>query len=341
MKGNLSKRKGLLSSITQKELDIIAAAISEQKEDKKNKVTSLSKLSTDTQYPSARSVYSLIENLQIDSRNLQMKCDMLDNSKVDKVEGKGLSTNDYTTEDKVALQTAQTQISDLLLYLNSKVDKVSGKGLSTNDFTDDEKGKLAGLPTSQELTSVFEQKANKVTDINGVSTDTQYPSAKAVFDTITPIGQKAGTANTTANMAYNQIQRVQILAESAQPKTTIEEHPPEAFPFTVGENNTEYRLTAEAITTLAIDFPNGEYDKDYIEGLVFNSGSTPTHVSYTSTGIIQWIGTDCFISDDNKSIFKPSANTQYDIVFYYNGGNYIVGLVNGYKVTTGNQEANA
>ena len=120
-----------------------------------------------------------------------------------------------------------------------------------------------------------------------------------------------------------------------------EEHPPEAFPFTVGENNTEYRLIAEAITTLAIDFPNGEYDKDYIEGLVFNSGSTPTHVSYTSTGIIQWIGTDCFISDDNKSIFKPSANMHYDIVFYYNGGNYIVGLVNGYKVETGNQEANA
>jgi hypothetical protein len=134
---------------------------------------------------------------------------------------------------------------------------------------------------------------------------------------------------------------VKAVVDYAQEKTTIEEHPPEAFPFTVGENNTEYRLIAEAITTLAIDFPNGEYDKDYIEGLVFNSGPTPTHVSYTSTGIIQWIGTDCFISDDNKSIFKPSANMHYDIVFYYNGGNYIVGLVNGYKVATSNQEANA
>lgn len=228
-----------------------------------------------------------------------------------------------------------------LTALSSKVDKVSGKGLSSNDFTDDEKGKLAGLPTSQELTSVFEQKANKVTDISGASTDTQYPSAKAMFDIITPIGQKASTANTTANMAYNQIQKVQILAESAQPKTTIEEHPPENFPFTIGENNKEYRLTAEALTSLVISFPNGEYDTDYMEGLTFKSGTTPTHISYAATGIIQWIGTDCFISDDNKSIFKPSANMQYDIVFYYNGGNYIVGLVNGYKVTTGNQEANA
>ena len=239
--------------------------------------------------------------------------------------------------------------------LADKVDKVSGKGLSSNDFTDDEKGKLAGLPTSQELTGLFEQKINKVTAVDENSTDTQYPSALAVY--YSSLGVEAriyaklseyvhkGTDTTndisTAEPAAAYYPSAKAVVDYAQEKTTIEEHPPEAFPFTVGENNTEYRLTAEAITTLAIDFPNGEYDKDYIEGLVFNSGSTPTHVSYTSTGIIQWIGTDCFISDDNKSIFKPSANTHYDIVFYYNGGNYIVGLVNGYKVATANQEANA
>lgn len=323
MKGNLSKRKGLLSSITQKELDIIAAAISEQKEDKKNKVTSLSKLSTDTQYPSAKSVYSLIEDLQIDSRNLQMKCDMLD---------------------------------------NSKVDKVSGKGLSSNDFTDDEKGKLAGLPTSQELTSVFEQKINKVTAVNENSTDTQYPSALAVY--YSSLGVEArinaklseyvhkGTDSTndisTAEPATAYYPTAEAVRDYAEPKTTVVNqvpiidgpHGPDPITFNLGINNRETRYILNPVYRLTISFPNGEYDTDYIEGISFKS-DTPTYIKYAATGIIQWVGTDCFIAGDNKSIFKPSANMQYDIVFYYNGGNYIVGLVNGYKVTTGNQEANA
>ena len=232
-------------------------------------------------------------------------------NKVDEVEGKGLSSNDYTTEEKEKLTNLPT-MTELSADFDGKVDKAEGKGLSTEDYTTEDKQKLGNLLTASEMDNRYDLAIYKVStmDIGGDAKTFCYPTVKAVVD-------------------------------YAQEKTTIEEHSPEAFPFTVGENNTEYRLTAEAITTLAIDFPNGEYDKDYIEGLVFNSGSTPTHVSYTSTGIIQWIGTDCFISDDNKSVFKPSANIQYDIVFYYNGGNYIVGLVNGYKVATANQEANA
>ena len=53
--------------------------------------------------------------------------------KVDKVTGKGLSTNDYTDAEKNAL--------------GNKVDKVTGKGLSTNDYTTTEKNKLAGVAT--------------------------------------------------------------------------------------------------------------------------------------------------------------------------------------------------
>lgn len=55
-------------------------------------------------------------------------------NKVDKVDGKGLSTNDYTTEDKTAVGT----IAD-------KVDKVEGKQLSTEDYTTAEKTKLQGV----------------------------------------------------------------------------------------------------------------------------------------------------------------------------------------------------
>lgn len=55
-------------------------------------------------------------------------------NKVDKVSGKGLSTNDYTAEDKTAVGT-----------IANKVDKVEGKQLSTEDYTTAEKTKLQGV----------------------------------------------------------------------------------------------------------------------------------------------------------------------------------------------------
>lgn len=60
------------------------------------------------------------------------------NNKVDKVTGKGLSTNDFT-------DTYKTELDGLDTALNGKVDKETGKGLSTNDFTTEEKTKLAGI----------------------------------------------------------------------------------------------------------------------------------------------------------------------------------------------------
>ena len=55
-------------------------------------------------------------------------------NKVDKATGKGLSANDYTDSDKAEV----AKIKD-------KVDKVEGKGLSTNDFTNNYKSKLDAL----------------------------------------------------------------------------------------------------------------------------------------------------------------------------------------------------
>ena len=57
---------------------------------------------------------------------------ILNNNKVDKVSGKGLSANDYTNAEKAEV----AKIKD-------KVDKVAGKGLSANDYTDEEKAEVA------------------------------------------------------------------------------------------------------------------------------------------------------------------------------------------------------
>ena len=99
-------------------------------------------------------------------------------NKVDKVDGKQLSTNDYTNEDKILVGKIETKIdtiipgenvsidqfgskviisakmqeaewgsisgalsaqTDLLAELNNKVNKINGKQLSTNDYTDEDK----------------------------------------------------------------------------------------------------------------------------------------------------------------------------------------------------------
>jgi hypothetical protein len=115
------------------------------------------------------------------------------NLKVDKVNGKGLSTNDYTTTEKnklagiatgatktvvdTALSSSSTNpvqnkvVNTAISNLNTlvgdtavstqitnavanKVDKVSGKGLSTNDYTTAEKNKLSGIDTGANKTIV-------------------------------------------------------------------------------------------------------------------------------------------------------------------------------------------
>lgn len=74
----------------------------------------------------------------------------LDIAKVDKVTGKQLSTEDFTTEEKTKLAGLynynDTEVkADISALQNGKVDKVTGKQLSTEDFTTTEKNKLAGL----------------------------------------------------------------------------------------------------------------------------------------------------------------------------------------------------
>lgn len=96
-------------------------------------------------------------------------------NKVDKVDGKGLSTEDFTTalkEKLIALpegaeanyvksvsdeftvstegklevkEIAPAKVTGLPDALAGKVDKVEGKGLSANDYTDEEKEKLGGI----------------------------------------------------------------------------------------------------------------------------------------------------------------------------------------------------
>jgi len=145
-------------------------------------------------------------------------------NKVDKVTGKELSTNDYTTAEKAKLAAISgtntgdqdlsglatnkaledvrfyliTNIalraynSDVNTSLATKVDKVTGKELSTNDYTTAEKTKLAaisgtntgdqdlsGLATNTAL-ALKENLSNKSTNVNtDANSNDKYPTTKA------------------------------------------------------------------------------------------------------------------------------------------------------------------
>ena len=121
---------------------------------------------------------TLLSNLDIkpiedDIANNTTAITALQTGKVDKVAGKQLSTEDFTTAEKNKLAGLNnyddTQVqADITALQTSKVDKVAGKQLSTEDFTTAEKNKLAGLnnyddtQVQADLSSLSSNKADKI-----------------------------------------------------------------------------------------------------------------------------------------------------------------------------------
>lgn len=117
--------------------------------------------------------------------------------KVDKVSGKGLSTNDFTNTEKEKLAGfGSANLYALKSDIGNKVDKVDGKGLSTNDFTTAEKEKLAGFSSadSYALKSDMEQLYKYK---GSVVSQTALPSSG------NEVGDVYNTEDTGMNYAWN------------------------------------------------------------------------------------------------------------------------------------------
>lgn len=116
---------------------------------------------------------------------------------------------DVSSVEALSSQVSEMEgdIGNITTSLNNKVDKEVGKGLSTNDFTNADKTKLDGIESGAEVNVIEDIKvdnvsliptnksvnidlsgkenvSNKTTSISSASTDTQYPSAKCVYDII-------------------------------------------------------------------------------------------------------------------------------------------------------------
>ena len=132
-------------------------------EETANKVTSVSSSSNDTQYPSAKCVYDLADG------------------KADKTVP--------STAGNIATLTAQGNLADggiraidiaTVQSVNLKADRVIGADAG-NLAEFDSNGNIAD---SRRSAGDFEDVTNKVTSISAASTDTQYPSAKCVYDIV-------------------------------------------------------------------------------------------------------------------------------------------------------------
>lgn len=70
--------------------------------------------------------------------------------------------DDIDVDNLPGVSNLQEALKSLNIKVDNKVDKVEGKGLSTNDYTDNEKSKLSTLPTATELDAALTAKQDKL-----------------------------------------------------------------------------------------------------------------------------------------------------------------------------------
>jgi hypothetical protein len=200
------------------------------------------------------------------------------NTKVDKVTGKDLSSNDYTTTEKTKLSaitgsntgdqdlsalatTASVALkantADVTTSLASKVDKVTGKDLSSNDYTTTEKTKLAAIA--------------------GSNTGDQNLSALA---TIASVALKANTADVTTSLA-SKVDKVTGKDLSSNDYTTTEKTKLAAI---AGSNTGDQNLSALAtIASVALKANTADVNTDLATKVDKIIGKDLSSNDYTTT----------------------------------------------------------
>lgn len=151
------------------------------KEDISNKTTSLSSSSTDTQYPSAKCVYDAISNIE--------------QTGASNVAASNHSHGDINNDGTLTSSTVTFSTSDVPLVADASASGKIQKGYIPSVYVKDNRayaniGSSSGdtqYKINNDINSTFAEKedtSNKTTILSASSTDTQYPSAKCVYDSI-------------------------------------------------------------------------------------------------------------------------------------------------------------
>ena len=109
-----------------------------------------------------------------------------------------LSETTGLNSDKIMSQKAITE------ELNSKMEKIEGKGLSSNDFSDEEKLKLAGIEDGANKTIVAEELGNSTTEAISQSAVTKALDGKLGIDSVVDIAH-GGIGATVSCEARNNL----------------------------------------------------------------------------------------------------------------------------------------
>ena len=250
------------------------------------------------------------------------------NLKVDKVTGKGLSTEDYTTVEKTKLadiigtNTGDQDLSGLATTtsvttgLAAKVDVVAGKGLSTEDYTTAEKTKLAavtgtntgdqdlsGLATTTAVNSGLNLKVDKEAG-KGLSTEdyttTEKTKLAAITGTNTGDQDLSGLATTTS-VTTGLAAKVDVVAGkglSTEDYTTVEKT---KLADIIGTNTGDQDLSGLATTTSVTTGLAAKVDVVAGKGL-----STEDYTTAEKTKLADIIGTNT--GDQDLSALATTAS---------------------------------
>ena len=211
--------------------------------------------------------------------------------KVDKVTGKALSTNDYTTAEKSKLSgiEAGAQVNTV----TSVAGKVGSVTLSKGDVG------LSNVDNTSDLNKPISTATKRYVDEKSIGVESIGGAAGVV--TLSQLGLSKGVANGVASLDENgkvtdsQIQWELITGSNSSPTLIL-------------ADKTAVRLGE--LESLTISTPASVTNPLFECSLVFSSGDTATTLS--SSGII-WTGADCDADRD----FIPTLNKSYEISFAY------------------------
>lgn len=256
------------------------------------------------------------------------------NTKVDKVEGKDLSSNDFTDDLKTKLEgLSNYNDNELKASIENKVDKITGKGLSTEDYTSEEKTKLAGLINynDTEIKTSLNSKANSA-DVytksevdNKVSSIYKYKGSVANKESLP-------TENLTIGDVYNLEDTGMNVAYTGEKWDELGS--------TINLNNYYTKTETTTELTKKVDKVEGKglSTNDFTDDLNTKLAGIATGAEVNIINTVKLNGEALTVTDKSVNIEVPIPQMQSCDV-PYDAGNLPISVVNGANGFTQNQKS--
>jgi uncharacterized protein (TIGR02145 family) len=274
------------------------------------------------------------------------------NTKVDKVSGKELSTNDYSTTEKTklaAISGTNTGDQDLSAFatttqLATKVDKEIGKGLSSNDYTSAEKTKLAAITGTntgdQDLsgyatTSQVSTKANTADVTTSLATKVDKVTGKDLSTNDYTTAEKTKLAAITGTNTGDQVNITGNAATATTASTVTTNANLTGIVTSVGNATsiadgaiTDAKITALAAAKITGTLPvanGGTGQTTFIDGQLLignSSGNTLTKATLTAGAGISVTNGNGTIAIANTGGLPATGNTAGEMLFW-NGSAWV------------------